>query len=81
MEKCEYRLTGSDVEITIRASNSYLIKKYRERLLGTKSSELMRASGILKNGNRILKLRQHLTFKDLREEQRNLKRKEGKKNR
>ena len=80
MKNNDNRFPEELVQIRIMAANSYLIKKYREQLLGTKGSELMSNSDLLINKNGGPRLRQHLTFKDLTEEKRKIRKKQKKNN-
>ncbi len=77
MPQNETGLRGKNIDIRIRADTSYEIKRYREAVMAVKGGELMKDSGIRKNKGDGLRLIQHLTFKDTRENRKTTQKKKS----
>ena len=79
MEKSENRFPEELVQIRVQAGSSYQIKRVIEVLEGEKGLELMSQSGIMTNRGAGPKLRQFLTFKDLKAEKKKLQKNQKRK--
>jgi len=78
MEKSQNRFPAELVQVRVQAGSSYQIKRVVETLQGEKGLELMSQSGIMTNRGAGPKLRQFLTFKDLKAEKKKLQKNKNK---
>ena len=78
MEKSQNRFPTELVQVRVQAGSSYQIKRVVETLQGEKGLELMSQSGIMTNRGAGPKLRQFLTFKDLKAEKKKLQKNKNK---
>ncbi len=78
MKKSQNRFPAELVQVRVQAGSSYQIKRVVETLQAEKGLELMSQSGIMTNRGAGPKLRQFLTFKDLKAEKKKLQKNKNK---